>query len=457
MTDSEQTQSLCPICLKRVSARREQQGDAVYLVKTCPDHGEFKTIIWQGLPAFDTWKRPKIPITPEVTYHQVDRGCPFDCGLCPDHRQRSCTIILEVTARCNLNCPVCYADSGRKSECDPTMDIIDRWYASAARAGSGSNIQLSGGEPTVRDDLPDIVRMGRQHGFGFIQINTNGLRLADDPSYTKALKNAGLDSIFLQFDGATDDIYRQIRGRDLLDKKMAAIEICGQNDIGVVLVPTLIPDINTNNIGSMLKTALKLSPTVRAIHFQPISYFGRFPEKTEPLKRLTLPELMRAIEKQSDGLFKASHFQPPGCENARCSFHANYIVESSSRVRLLSQPTGTCCTAEPEPADVGAVRSITRVARQWAAPKSEKTKVLPMAADQQPCCSQDGPQSLDDFLHMARSRTLSVSAMAFQDVWNIDLERLRDCCIHIMAPNGDIVPFCAYNLTGADGQRLYRL
>jgi hypothetical protein len=82
--------------------------------------------------------------------------------------------------------------------------------------------------------LPGYRADGRQHGFGFIQINTNGLRLADDPSYTKALKNAGLDSIFLQFDGATDDIYRQIRGRDLLDKKMAAIEICGQNDIGVV-------------------------------------------------------------------------------------------------------------------------------------------------------------------------------------------------------------------------------
>ena len=456
MIGSDRTESLCPICLQRIPALRDSRDDGVFLVKTCPDHGDFQTLIWKGSPSFESWQRPKIPITPAVTYHDVDRGCPFDCGLCPDHRQKSCTVILEVTSRCNLNCPVCYADSGRSNEPDPWLDILDQWYKSARHAGGDCNIQLSGGEPTIRDDLPDIVRQGREAGFRFIQINTNGLRLADDPSYVEVLKEAGLDSVFLQFDGTSDDIYRRIRGRDLLNKKLAAIENCGRNDIGVVLVPTLVPDINTGNIGNMLKTALKLSPTVRAIHFQPVSYFGRFPRTAEPVKRLTLPELMREIETQSDGMFETSHFQPPGCENARCSFHANYLVESPTRVRLLNQPQRTCCSPEPEPADVGAARSIARVARQWAAPKPGSMVTLPMAANSQPCGCQGGPQSLDDFLAQARSHTLSVSAMAFQDVWNIDLDRLRDCCIHVMAPNGTLVPFCAYNLTAANGRRLYR-
>ena len=390
-----------------------------------------------------------------MAYRQVERGCPFDCGLCPDHRQRSCTIILEVTRRCNLNCPVCYADSGVNPGPDPSRAVIEGWYESAARAGDQSNIQLSGGEPTVRDDLADIVALGREYGFGFIQINTNGLRLAADDPYVRDLKKAGLDSIFLQFDGTGDHIYQKIRGRSLLDVKLAAIEACGRHDIGVGLVPTLIPGINTDDIGNLMETAVDLSPVVRAIHFQPVSYFGRIMEQPVDEKRFTLPQLMRAIEEQTGGVFQASHFQPPGCENALCSFHANYLVEGMDKVRLLGSPSGSCCSSEPEKAEVGALRTINRLARQWAAPERENRPEQDRTAPK-PCRGGQQPTTLDDFLRQARVNTLSVSAMVFQDVWNVDIERLRDCCIHIMTENGELAPFCAFNLTAADGRPLYR-
>ncbi|HMK65278.1 MAG TPA: radical SAM protein, partial [Thermodesulfobacteriota bacterium] len=216
--DRSQTESLCPACLSRIPACRVTQGDAVFLEKTCPSHGSFRTLIWKGPPDFHQWHLAKIPVRPPVVYHTIERGCPFDCGLCPDHRQRSCTIILEVTQRCDAGCAVCYADS-RMGGVDPSREIITDWYRRAKEAGGNCNIQLSGGEPTLRDDLPDIVADGKEKGLGFIQLNTNGLRLASDQAYLKDLKQAGLASIFLQFDGSDETIYQRLRGRPLLKQK----------------------------------------------------------------------------------------------------------------------------------------------------------------------------------------------------------------------------------------------
>ena len=454
MINHQNTESLCPVCLARIPARRAVRESGVFLEKSCPDHGAFSALIWEGVPEFSTWQRPKIPTRPPHVGHPVVRGCPFDCGLCPEHRQRSCTIILEVTHRCNLGCPVCYADAGGLDGDDPSLSTIENWYATARQAGAGSNIQLSGGEPTVRDDLPRIVAMGRQAGFDFIQINTNGLRLARAPQYVRELKAAGLASVFLQFDGTDDAIYRKLRGRDLLADKLAAMDACAQNHIGIVLVPTLVPGVNDHDIGNILRLAVDRSPSVRSVHFQPVSYFGRFPHPPADTDRLTLPQLMRCIEIQSGGRFKAADFGPPGCENALCSFSASYLVMPDKRVRKVGGAgAGSCCPA-PIKADIGAATAIAAVARQWAAPPPESTGPEPGCHS----CDGDagGSMSLDGFLQRARTHLLAVSAMAFQDVWNLDLERVRDCCIHVMAPDTRLVPFCLYNLTGSTGERLYR-
>jgi uncharacterized radical SAM superfamily Fe-S cluster-containing enzyme len=450
-TERDGGQSLCPQCLKLIPAWQEREGGDVYHVKGCPEHGLFRSLIWRGAPEFDQWRRPKIPARLDRTQHKVDRGCPFDCGLCPEHRQRTCTAILEVTQACDLGCPVCYAGSTAKSQPEPGLEQIAGWYRSVAQYASGCNIQLSGGEPTMRDDLPDIVAMGGEHGFEFIQVNTNGLRMGRDEPYVASLARAGLASIFLQFDGVDDRAYRHLRGRPLLAEKLAAVENCRRHGIGVVLVPTIARGVNLGQVGGILDLARELSPTVRAVHFQPMSRFGRFPSELAEEDRVTLPDLMRAIEEQTNGLFPVKSFRPPGCENSLCSFQGNFLLKPDGSVQALSLAHDGCCSPKPEPAEMGALRTISRVSRQWVAPRVDTAQGT--GADRG---ERDGPIALDDFIVLARQNTLAVSAMAFQDAWNLDLDRVRDCCIHVVSPQGDLVPFCLYNLTGADGRRLYR-
>jgi uncharacterized radical SAM superfamily Fe-S cluster-containing enzyme len=463
------TESLCPACLKKIPAFRVTDGQDVYLEKRCVEHGLFDTVIWRGNPGFETWARPKLPVRPPVCYADIAKGCPFDCGLCEAHRQITCTALLEVTGRCNLACPYCFAAAGNLAEPDPSLEIIQFWFDRVRQAAPACNIQLSGGEPTVRNDLPKIIEMGRSRGFAFIQLNTNGLRLAQEKDYAQRLKDSGLSSVFLQFDGVSDDVYLSLRGRNLLAEKQQAIARCGDAGLGVVLVPMVVPRVNDRELGAILDFGIQASPVVRGIHIQPVSYFGRRPVLPQNRDRITLPEILTALETQSRGRVHASDFHPPGCENALCSFNGRFFITESGGLKpVVTFPTASL-GSPPEAADVGARRAVAAVARQWGAgvrgQRAEDGKRKDPAPDQQQekssaCCwngsKTPGPMDLDSFLEYARSRSFSISAMAFQDVWNLDLERLRDCCIHVVSKDGRLIPFCAYNLTDSNNQPLYR-
>lgn len=452
------TMSLCPVCLKRVDAERRDRDGEIWLYKTCPEHGAFSTPIWRGPPSWEDWQRPKQPSPPDPKRREPVRGCPFDCGLCRNHRQQSCTVIIDVTQRCNLACPVCFAVSTPAGPQDPDLNELEKRIETVSQYSPGCNIQLSGGEPTVRDDLPEIVGRVRDAGFGLIQVNTNGIRLAGDNAFVNRLGAAGLDSIFLQFDGTTDAIYRKLRGRDLVETKMAALAACRKANLGVVLVVTVVPGVNDHNLGDILTLAVEHTPVVRGVHFQPISYFGRFPEMPAPEHRITLPELMRAIDTQTQGAFPVDRFSPPGCENAMCSFSAKFLVQTDLSVYPLLPAWQGCCGAM-ETAETGARRSIYQTARQWSrvphdphfAPAvSETASAAPMPA------KKGAAMDMDQFIRQARSRTLAVSAMAFQDAWTLDLDRIKDCCIHVADSRGRLIPFCLYNLTSTSGKGLYR-
>ena len=437
-------QSVCPVCLKPISAAHETVGGDTFLVKECPEHGRFRTVVWRGEPGFHDWSRPKIPSLPRQPFTRADKGCPLDCGLCDAHRQHTCTAVMEVTWRCDLGCPVCFASSGKAAPPDPTLEEMARLFDRVYQGSGHCNIQLSGGEPTVREDLPDLIRLGKSKGFPFIQLNTNGLRIGREPGYAQTLAEAGLDSVFLQFDGTEDAIFTALRGRPLLETKLAALDALAEAGIGIVLVPTVVPGVNDHDLGAIIRLAAERSPDVRGVHFQPVSYFGRYPKPPADAQRITLPEVMRLLETQTHGALKAVHFQPPGCEHSHCSFHANYVVgEDNGLTRLAS---GGACGCTPRPASEGADAAKSFVKRQWAAPD----KTLPMAA---PVAAQN---DLDRFIGRAATHTLAVSAMAFQDAWTLDLERLKGCCIHEVSPDGRLIPFCAYNLTSMDGETLYR-
>ncbi len=443
-----ETRSVCPECFASIPAWRVARGDNVYLRKTCPEHGLFEAITWRGLDRYRSWVRPKLPSYPTFPSTRVRMGCPSDCGLCPEHRQHTCTALIEVTQRCNLRCSFCFADAGGDGGVDPPLhQIEDRLNKLRATAGL-CNVQLSGGEPTLRDDLPAIVRSARELGFPFVQVNTNGLRLARDLPYVEALREAGLSSVFLQFDSVEDSVYRRLRGKDLFHLKQHAIEHCTRNGIGVVLVPTIVPGVNVEQIGPIIRFALQGLPGIRGVHFQPVSYFGRFPTPPSDGDRITIPEILVAMENQTAGLVRSEHFTPPACENALCSFHGNYVLLAEGELRPWSQRSGSQCGCKPIPAAEGASQARRFVAEFWAAPRRPQPSPATSAGG--------GLGGWDEFLDRVRTHSLCVSGMAFQDVWNLDLERLKDCCIHVSHPDGRLIPFCAYNLTDCNGRLYYR-
>ncbi len=429
------TQSVCPVCLRVIEARKAVGDDGfIHLEKTCPEHGDFDALIWEGgVVDYLKWDTSSAqPDTPPAA-RSVKDGCPYDCGLCSAHERPGCCVLLELTNRCNLKCPVCFASAGAAEPRDLTMDAIAAQYDMLMARGGPFNIQLSGGEPTVRDDLPDIIALGREKGFSFFQLNTNGLRLAHEEGYAETLRAAGASCAFLQFDGVSEGPYETLRGAPLLKTKLRAVESCAAAGLPVVLVPTVAPGVNDGELGAILHFALDHAPAVRGVHFQPVSYFGRCALEA-PVNRLTIPRMLRLIEEQTEGAMSASDFGGGGAESPYCSFHASYMRSERGELRALPRRRSQCCCVKSSEA-----RSF--VSERWGSSGAE----LPENADE-----------LDVFLAKAVENTFTVSGMLFQDAYTLDLDRLRRCYICEADGERGMVPFCAYNLTDTNGRPLYR-
>lgn len=451
------TQSLCPECLSRIPATRVEQDGRIYLKKECSLHGSYKVLIWrEDAESYTDWEqfghdgRP-----PSKKLVSTERGCPYDCGLCPSHKVNACTMVMEVTAECDLNCPICFADAGRDAAaCEPDIQAVKEMYQTVFDTVGPCTIQLSGGEPAMRDDLPAIVALGREMGFEHILLNTNGVRLAQDAAYLRRLKDAGLSAIYLQFDGVSDDVYRFIRGKDLLSLKIKAIENCAQEKIGVVLVPVLIPGINDHQVGDIFRFAKNRIPVVKGVHFQPISYLGRYPGTPSDEDRMTIPDVLNALCRQTNGELQRNDFLPRSVKGSHCSFSALFFLTEDGRFLPLSNLSDP--SASHQSRQLGAEESSRRfMSIHW---RFHEEQFVPASGS---CCgslnSAPEPAIKENFIFSKRILThgLTISCMPFQDVWNIDLERLKGCCGHVVTPGRKIIPFCALYLTSANGEKLY--
>jgi uncharacterized radical SAM superfamily Fe-S cluster-containing enzyme len=461
------TESLCPVCLKVLPAQIRRQDDDVFLCRRCPEHGDFSEIIWRGLPDFEKWRRPKLPALGVNRHMESSSGCPFDCGLCPRHAQRPCTILWEITQKCDLVCPVCFASSGGGDAVHrPASEIVDSLAYIKAQAGQ-IVFQISGGEPTTHPDLVEITAAAAKM-FPAVQLNTNGLRLSRDLSLAQKLKDAGLSWVFLQFDTLDDETCRAIRGRPLVQEKLKTIDNLAKVGLPTVLTPTIVKGLNDSELGALVRLAAGKS-SVRGLHFQPMTSSGRNSFLGEN-SRLTLPELLTALGRQVPALDVSLAF-PPGCEHERCSFHLRFRRLPDGTLIPRKSQEQSCCGGPPKTTDTpsdpaqtaaGRDRAVDIILRSWssgggsgsasaAAPAEKATLAIPMAPKSQPASDV-----FDEFMRKTAQETFSVTAMAFQDVWTADLERLRGCCVHVFNPPDRFVPFCAMNLTSRDGQGLHR-
>ncbi|MCS7114479.1 MAG: radical SAM protein [Nitrososphaerota archaeon] len=453
------TESLCPICLRRVHARViGENDDNVYMEKSCPTHGSFKVLVWKGVKSWILWNElndwePE-RFEGEGNATEINKGCPLDCGLCPQHLRKACIVVAEITNRCNLKCPVCFASANERYAYDAGMDTIDGMFRTVLRyecKNTVPTVQISGGEPTIRDDLPEVVAMARELGINHVMINTNGIRIAKDRKFLRRLKENGVSVLYLQFDGVTDDVYLKLRGTCLMSVKVKAIKNCAELGVGVVLVPTVVKGVNFHQVGDLITFAKKWIPTVRGVHFQPISYFGRHPYQPDNDSRITIPDMLKAIEEQTNGEIRANNFVPINLgrgSESHCSFtNVSILTEGGKLLPITDFPSEDDLL---EKGDDNA-RSGPKHAR-----KEIKDYWKSVSESACACSCKFYTGDFGELAECLQEYYLAISGMPFQDVWNIDTGRCRKCCIHLVTPDCQLIPFCTFNITNVQGETLYR-
>ena len=411
------TRSVCPVCLQELPADITEHCDGIYMEKTCPEHGKYKTLIWEdSRDGYLNWldrggcHSQALPETEE----QLDAllaGSTFSCEAC----QSPSSAALMTTNRCNMNCPVCFTRDRKEALYEPDLAACEQILRSfRQRAGEDALLEFCGGEPTVREDLTDLARLAKGMGFDYIQLNTNGIRLAESASYCCDLKEAGITTVYLGFDGVTDKAYLAKYGRSLLKEKMKAVTNCEAANLAIVLVVCVIPGENDTELGDIIRYAQAHIPAVKGVYLQPISYFGIYPD--EPLRRITIPSLIRALAEQCEDI-REEDFGPGSYEHPQCSFNACYLQDQDGHLWSL---TGPSTERVVEGQSVQRIRKLLR--NTW----------LP-----------------------SRTRILTVGGMAFQDAWNIDLLRVRRCSVQIIQKDGRLLPLCSKYLSSCSGEKLF--
>ena len=460
------TKSICPECLKAIDATIYEDEGKVFIKKTCPEHGSVQELYWSDYDQYLRAEKFRFDGTGmENPRTEKKLGCPYDCGICPEHKSHTSLAIIDITNRCNLKCPVCFANASAAGYVyEPTADQVAGMLENLHnnKPVPATALQFSGGEPTIREELFDFVRKAKEIGFKHVEVNTNGVRIAADPEYAKKLKEAGVSTIYLQFDGLTPEAYKFIRGLDLLETKMKAIENLRQAGYAsIVLVVTLVKGVNDQQLGDIIKFAAENFDVIRCVNVQPVSLCGRLPQQEREKMRITIPDFMRLVEEQTGGDIKASDFYPvpivvpvskavgelkgkryveftthPHCGMATFVFIENGKMTPITRYGNIEKFVGSLKGVYAD-----ALKGDKSKAKIRLAGSARHIKFSFLRKYLFKVLTTGDYNSLGDFARNA----LMISSMHFMDPYNFDLERVQRCGIHYAVPDGRIIPFCTMN------------
>ncbi len=450
----DQVVSLCEQCLRRIEAKHVIRDGQVWMYKWCPEHGQSKVLIASDAAYWrlgrETYiKPPEMPLQFNTDMHW---GCPYDCGLCPDHMQHSCLSIIEVTDHCNLSCPVCYADSGPHRPEHRDLATIERMLdAVVANEGEPDVVQISGGEPTTHPQIFEILDVAKRRPIRHLMLNTNGVRIAKEPGFAERLAGyAPRFEVYLQFDSFEREALMSLRGADLRAVHEQALENLNRAGLSTTLVMTVARGVNDQEIGKLVEFAAG-QPCVRGVTLQPIQFAGRTDGIASDKGRLTLTEVRQGLLDQSS-MYVPQDIIPVPCNPDALAMA--YAVKTPAGAMPLTRFVG------PEVLLAGPRNTI--VFESDPALKSEVSKLFSTnlgPEGQADClsnlmCCLPKVQAPQDIGYKDVFRVL---IMAFIDVVNFDVRAVKKSCVHIVQPDGRFIPFESFNLLYRDkrGQVLH--
>ena len=435
--------SICATCYRRVDAKIVFQDGAVWMLKHCPQHGAERVLLADDI---DYYRRArevfvKTPEQVSAPNTPVHYGCPYDCGICPDHEQHGCTILIEVTDSCNLRCPTCYANSGPERLTHRSLETIERMLDLAVRNETEPDIiQISGGEPTVHPQFFEILDAARRRPVNHLMVNTNGLRIARQAGFAERLRSYVPNfEVYLQFDSLRRGPQRELRGEDLLDTKLRAVERLNEVDVPTTLVVTLRRDLNDGEIGALLDFALQ-QPAVRGVTFQPVQAAGRLERYdggySAGRDRLTLTEVRRRILDQSD-LFAPEDIIPVPCHAD--SLAMAYALRVDGRLFPLTGMVDPSLLIDGGRNTISYESDVDLLFDLFSTHHSPASQTAAMGRFLE---SAGATLEALDYANIFR-----VLIVEFIDAHSFDLRSIRKTCVHIVHPDGKrMIPFDTYNL-----------
>ena len=441
------TKSLCPTCLELVDAKIVFQDEKVWMLKHCKTHGDSRSMIADDVEYYKQIrnynKQSEVPLKFNTKVHY---GCPYDCGLCTDHEQHSCLSIVEVTDRCNLACPTCYASSAPNYGRHRTLEEIEKMFdVIVANEGEPDVVQISGGEPTVHPQFFEIMDIAKSKPIKHLMLNTNGIRIAKDISFVEKLASYMPDfEIYLQFDSFKPEVLEKLRGEDLTEVRKKAIENLNQFNLSTTLVITLQKGENDDEIGKILEYATK-QKCVRGVTFQPTQVAGRNDNYDDETGRITLTEVRRKIYEQYP-IFTPQDLIPVPCNpDALCMAYALKIDGEVIPMTHLLNPEDLLNTTKNtivyENDEELKNHLITMFSTGISVDCAEDTFGELM------CCL---PRVQSNNLHY--ENLFRIIIMNFMDASDFDVRAVKKSCVHIVDKRYKLVPFETMNLFYRDNK-----